>query len=122
MFFLNFFFTKHFFKIFFLRPAGQNLVNGRYCNIPSISNASFGHEKSGSPSPNGLFDFKILGDWGPYGPPTSSTCGGPAGDPSGPQKFWAEKNFGSEKIFWSEKNFGSQKFFGSENFFGSKKI
>ena len=39
----------------FLESAGQNLVNERYCNIPSISNASFGHERSGSPSPNGLF-------------------------------------------------------------------
>ena len=38
----------------FLESAGQNLVNERYCNIPSISNASFGHKRSGSPSPNSL--------------------------------------------------------------------
>ena len=36
------------------------MVNGRYCNIPSISNASFGHERSGSPSPNGLLVLKKL--------------------------------------------------------------
>ena len=41
----------------FSESAGQNLVNERYCNIPSISNASFGHERSGSPSLNGLFHF-----------------------------------------------------------------
>merc|ERR1712082_266155 len=35
-----------------------------------------------------------LEDWGPYGPPTSSTCGGPAGDPLGPQKFWVRKKYG----------------------------
>ena len=32
----------------FSESAGQNLVNERYCNVPSISNASFGHERSGS--------------------------------------------------------------------------
>ena len=43
-----------------------------------------------------------LEDWGPYGPPTSSTCGGPAGDPSGPQKFWVRKNMGGLRppSFW----------------------
>ena len=44
----------------FLESAGQNLANERYCNIPNISNASFGHERSGSPSPNGLFTFKYI--------------------------------------------------------------
>ena len=44
----------------FSESAGQNLVNERYCNIPSISNASFGHERSGSPSPNGLFSYFIF--------------------------------------------------------------
>ena len=32
----------------FSESAGENLVNERYCNIPSISNASFGHKRSGS--------------------------------------------------------------------------
>merc|ERR1712237_200818 len=46
--------------------------------------------------------FNILEDWGPYGPPTSSTCGGPAGDPLGPQKFWVRKNVGGlwPPSFW----------------------
>ena len=39
----------------FLESAGQNLVNERYCNIPSISNASFGHERSDSLLLNSLF-------------------------------------------------------------------
>ena len=43
----------------FSESAGQNLVNERYCNIPSISNASFGHERSGSLSPNGLFLLQL---------------------------------------------------------------
>ena len=44
----------------FLESAGQNLVNERYCNIPSISNASFGHKRSGSPLQNGLFISLLL--------------------------------------------------------------
>ena len=42
----------------FSESAGQNIVNERYCNIPSISNASFGHERSVSLLLNGLFAFK----------------------------------------------------------------
>ena len=43
----------------FSESAGQNLVNERYCNVPSISNASFGHERSGSLLLISLFPFII---------------------------------------------------------------
>ena len=47
-----------------------------------------------------ILNLTLLEDWGPYGPPTSSTCGGPAGDPSGPQIFLGMIGgpFGSPKI------------------------
>ena len=57
----------------------------------------------------------LLEDWGPYGPPTYSTCGGPAGDPSGPKNFLVKKNLGQKK-FWVKKFFGSKKFLGQKKF------
>ena len=61
----------------------------------------------------GFVVFCILEDWGPYEHPTSSTCGGPAGDPFGPQFFLGmigdPKNFWSKKI-WVKKSLG-KKFF-----------
>ena len=60
-----------------------------------------------------ITNFIILEDSGPYGPWTSSTCGGPAGDPSGPQKVLVKKILGPKK-FWVKKNFWSKKFLGQK--------